>query len=99
MPARVASMTAFMLRLPPATHLPDRALADAVAVADLRVVGHLQHRGLFVLAPPRSKSSEARSSGRGVAAVERLHQRRRPCWYRRAGSRPDRMPSRMISFL
>ena len=51
----------------------DRRLGDAVAVADLRVGRHLVERDLL-RRRAESNSSDSRSSGSGVFAVEGLHQ-------------------------
>ena len=58
---------------PPATRADDRALGDAVAVADLRVVRQVAPtRGLGAGAP-RAKSSDGALVGQRRAAVEDLH--------------------------
>ena len=97
MPARVASITALPLRLP-AVHAGDeRALAHAIAVADLRVRAHLLECDLLRRIADIEQQPQPLFGQRSVA-IERLHQiggfadvaEQNPA---------DQPPSRMMSFL
>ena len=73
MPARVASITACVLRLPAATQAPIARLGDAVAVAHLHVGRHLVERDLLARRAEIEQQREPLVRQRRVA-IEALHQ-------------------------
>ena len=97
-PARVASQTALKRAAAAAQRADDRALRDAVAVADLGVVRADPRPTAAACASPIGKSSVARESGSGVPRSKSC------CSAGAALVSPSRMapaslPSRTISFL
>ena len=98
LPARVASITPATVFTPPWTQRDQVALADAVAVADLRVVGQLRgadlgrrrRRGRTAAAPaPRAAAARGRTPASGS----------RPCSTSPSSVAPTSRSSRMMTLL